>query len=126
MALWWTEPLTEMSTRNILGGKGRPARKAANLIAICEPIARENVGASATRTLWVSTACYRDSFTFFTFMTPSGRMAQLIPPQPPGSLFVALFDSQGYDGGILTSLHRRCHKSQKTKSTEKLRLRDLS
>jgi hypothetical protein len=29
---------TEMSTRNLPGGKGRPARKAHNLTAICEPI----------------------------------------------------------------------------------------
>jgi hypothetical protein len=38
MALRSTQPLTEMSTRNIPGGKGRPARKAVNLAAICEPI----------------------------------------------------------------------------------------
>jgi hypothetical protein len=43
-----TQPLTEMSTRNIPGGKGRPARKADNLTAICEPIVIENVGASAS------------------------------------------------------------------------------
>jgi hypothetical protein len=30
--------LTETSTRNLLGVKGRPARKADNLTAICEPI----------------------------------------------------------------------------------------
>jgi hypothetical protein len=38
MALGSTQPLTEMSTRNISGGKGRPARKADNLTAILEPI----------------------------------------------------------------------------------------
>jgi hypothetical protein len=38
VALGSTQPLTEMSTRNIPGGKGRPARKADNLTAICEPI----------------------------------------------------------------------------------------
>jgi hypothetical protein len=38
MTLGSTQPLTEMSTRKIPGGKGRPARKAGNLIAICEPI----------------------------------------------------------------------------------------
>jgi hypothetical protein len=38
MALGSTQPLTEMSTKNLLGGKGRLARKADNLIAICEPI----------------------------------------------------------------------------------------
>jgi hypothetical protein len=31
------QPLTEMSTRNLPGGKGRPERKADNLTAICEP-----------------------------------------------------------------------------------------
>jgi hypothetical protein len=38
MAVGSTQLLTEMSTRNIPGGKGRPARKAGNLTAICEPI----------------------------------------------------------------------------------------
>jgi hypothetical protein len=38
MALESTQPLTEMSTRNLPGGKGRPARKGDNLTAICEPI----------------------------------------------------------------------------------------
>jgi hypothetical protein len=38
VALGSTQPLTEMSTRNLPGGKGRPARKTDNLTAICEPI----------------------------------------------------------------------------------------
>jgi hypothetical protein len=38
MALGSTRPLTEMSTRNLPGGKGRPARKADNLTAICVSI----------------------------------------------------------------------------------------
>jgi hypothetical protein len=38
MTLWSTQPLTEMSTRNLPGGKGRPACKAENLTAMCEPI----------------------------------------------------------------------------------------
>jgi hypothetical protein len=33
-----TQPLTEMSTKNLPGGKRRPARKADKLTAICEPI----------------------------------------------------------------------------------------
>jgi hypothetical protein len=37
MALWSTQPLTEMCIRSIPGGKGRPARKADNLTAIYEP-----------------------------------------------------------------------------------------
>jgi hypothetical protein len=38
MALGSTQPLTEMSTRNLPGGKGQPVRKADNITAICEPI----------------------------------------------------------------------------------------
>jgi hypothetical protein len=40
-AVWpWgsTQPLTEMSTRNLPRGKGRPVRKSENLTAVCEPI----------------------------------------------------------------------------------------
>jgi hypothetical protein len=33
-----TQPLAQMSTRNLPGGKKRPARRADNLAAICEPI----------------------------------------------------------------------------------------
>jgi hypothetical protein len=36
MALGSTKPLTEMSIRNLPAGKGRPARKAGNLTAVCE------------------------------------------------------------------------------------------
>jgi hypothetical protein len=36
MALGSTRPLTEMITRNLPGGKNRPARRADNLAAICE------------------------------------------------------------------------------------------
>jgi hypothetical protein len=38
MALESTQSVTEMNTRNLTGSKGRPARKAENLTAICEPI----------------------------------------------------------------------------------------
>jgi hypothetical protein len=39
MALWLTQPLTEMSTGNLLGVKGsQRARKADNLTAICDPV----------------------------------------------------------------------------------------
>jgi hypothetical protein len=38
MALGSTQPLTEISTTNLPEGKGRPAHKAHNLTAICEPI----------------------------------------------------------------------------------------
>jgi hypothetical protein len=39
MALGLTQLLRKMSTRNLRGGKGRPAREADNLTAICELIA---------------------------------------------------------------------------------------
>jgi hypothetical protein len=39
-----TQPLTKMSTRNIPGGKGRPAHKPDNLTAICEPIVYRKCG----------------------------------------------------------------------------------
>jgi hypothetical protein len=35
VALGSTQPLTEMSTRNLPGGKGRQTRKADNFTAIC-------------------------------------------------------------------------------------------
>jgi hypothetical protein len=38
MALGSTQLLTEMSTRALPDGKGRPVLNANNLIAICEPI----------------------------------------------------------------------------------------
>jgi hypothetical protein len=38
MALVSTQPLTEMSTSNLPVRKVRPAHKADNLIAICDPI----------------------------------------------------------------------------------------
>jgi hypothetical protein len=41
MALGSTQPLTEVSTRNLPGGKERPARKADNLTGICEPIVKK-------------------------------------------------------------------------------------
>jgi hypothetical protein len=38
MVLWSTEPLGEISIRNLPGGERRPASKADNLTGICEPI----------------------------------------------------------------------------------------
>jgi hypothetical protein len=50
MALGSTQPLTELSTRNLPGCKGQPVQKADNLTNICEPIV-ENVGASTSHDL---------------------------------------------------------------------------
>jgi hypothetical protein len=38
MVLASTQPQKEMNTRNLPGGKGRPASKADSLTVICEPI----------------------------------------------------------------------------------------
>jgi hypothetical protein len=65
MALGSTQPLIEMSTRNLPGRKEQPARKADSLTAICEPIVYKMWEPRRLTTLWPFTACYRDSFTFF-------------------------------------------------------------
>jgi hypothetical protein len=54
MALESTQPLTEMSTRNSLGGKGWPALEAGNLIAICEQIVYKMWEPRYLTTLWAS------------------------------------------------------------------------
>jgi hypothetical protein len=70
MALESTQPLTEMSSRNLPGSKERPALKADNLTAIWESIVYKMWEPRRLTTLQVSTACYRYSFTFFTFIFP--------------------------------------------------------
>jgi hypothetical protein len=66
MALGSTQSLTEMSTRNLPGGKGWPAHKADNLTAICGPSVYKMWEHRRLTTLWTSTACYSDSSTFFS------------------------------------------------------------
>jgi hypothetical protein len=63
-ALRSTQPLPEMNTRNLAGGRGRPARKTDNLTAICEPIVWIIWEPRRLSTLWAFMACYRDIFTF--------------------------------------------------------------
>jgi hypothetical protein len=50
-------------------GKARPARKADNLTAICEPIVQKMWEPQPFTPLWAFTACYRDSFTFLLTFT---------------------------------------------------------
>jgi hypothetical protein len=69
MALGSTQPLTEMSTRNLLVDKERPAREADNLTAICEPTVHKMWEPRRLTTLWAFTACFRDSFTFSFYLT---------------------------------------------------------
>jgi hypothetical protein len=66
MALGSTQSLTEMSNRNLPGGKGWPTRKADNLAAIYETMC-ENVGASNSCNHKGLHGLYRENFTF-TFM----------------------------------------------------------
>jgi hypothetical protein len=62
MAMGSTQPLAEMSTRNLSGDKGQPARKADNLTAIYEPIVYKMWESRHLTSLWASTASYKDSF----------------------------------------------------------------
>jgi hypothetical protein len=65
MVMGSNQPLTKISTRNLPVGKGRPARKADNLTAVYEPTVYTMWKPRRFTVLWVSTACYLDSFTFF-------------------------------------------------------------
>jgi hypothetical protein len=49
------------------GGKARRARRADNFTAICEPIVKKMWELRRLATQWASTACYRDSFTFYFY-----------------------------------------------------------
>jgi hypothetical protein len=65
MALGSTQPVTEMSTKNLPGGEGRPALKADNLTAVCESIMKMWEPRRLTTPL-VSTASY---LTFTNYIT---------------------------------------------------------
>jgi hypothetical protein len=62
MVLGSTQPLTEMSTRNLPGVKGWLTLKADNLTSICEPIVQKIWEPRPLTTLWAFMACYKDSF----------------------------------------------------------------
>jgi hypothetical protein len=77
MALESTQPLTEISTKNLPGGKGWPVCKANNLTAISDTIIWKMWDPRHLTILWASTACYRDSFTF-TFLLHINFSAMVI------------------------------------------------
>jgi hypothetical protein len=54
MALGSNQPLIEMGTRNLPGGKGRPTHTADNLTAICEPTVQKMWEPRRLTTLWAS------------------------------------------------------------------------
>jgi hypothetical protein len=64
MALGSTQPLTEMSTRNVPYGNKRPEGKAGNLTTICEPIVQKMWEPQALSTLMASTVCKANILTF--------------------------------------------------------------
>jgi hypothetical protein len=70
MALGSTQPATEVSTRNLPGGKGRPARNADNHTAICQPIIWKMWEPRCLTIVWNSIVCYRDSFLPVRFHQP--------------------------------------------------------
>jgi hypothetical protein len=78
MALGSTQPLTEMSTRNLPGDKKRPARRAGNFAAIYEPIVTQNMGASTTRNPKGLHGLYRDSFTLLRLFDSGQEKIQIL------------------------------------------------
>jgi hypothetical protein len=65
MVLRSTQPLTEMSNRNLPGSKRRPAHKADNLTAICEPTVYKMWGASTSHNPMGFHGLLQEEFTFF-------------------------------------------------------------
>jgi hypothetical protein len=78
MALGSTQRLTKMSTRNLPGGKKRPAHKADNLPAIMSRMS-ENVGASTSRKCMALHGLRRDKFTLPSRVSYSFPIPQEIP-----------------------------------------------
>jgi hypothetical protein len=60
MVIGSTQPLTEISTRNLPEVKVRPDPKPDNLTTICEPPVYKMLEPRRLTNLWAYTACYRD------------------------------------------------------------------
>jgi hypothetical protein len=61
------QPLTEMTIRNLPGGKRQLAHKADNLTPICEPNAYKMWEPRCLTNLWASTTCFTGiALPFFT------------------------------------------------------------
>jgi hypothetical protein len=67
MAFWSTQPLTEMSTEKLPGGKERLVRETDNLTAIWADCL-ENVGASTSHNLLGLHGLLRAGFTLFIYL----------------------------------------------------------
>jgi hypothetical protein len=72
-----TQPLTEMIARNLPGCKKRPVCCGWQFHRRLWVDCLENAGASTSKNLWDSTACYRDKFTFLFNLYSNTCSAQL-------------------------------------------------
>jgi hypothetical protein len=92
MVLGSTQPLTEMSTRNLPGGvKGDRCIKLTNLSPsvsrLCEP--------RRLTTLWPSAVCHRNSFTFFVWLYVPNYVVMLIRSTASQTLIAQLRKVRG-------------------------------
>jgi hypothetical protein len=110
MALGSSQPLTEMSIRNLPGGKKRPACKTNNLTALCVPIVYKMWEPRRLTILWASTACYRDSF--YRPMIIIIIIIRMLPncfPETRGTLEISL-STQVLCSVNITTECMRCHQ----------------
>jgi hypothetical protein len=64
MTLVWSQPLTEMITRNVPGGKGWLVHKADNSLLTVSKLSRKFVSLDISQTQWACAACYKNSFFY--------------------------------------------------------------
>jgi hypothetical protein len=79
MTMRSTQPLTEMSARNLPGGKERSQRKADNLTSSVSPLSRKIWEPRRLTTPWASTGCYRDRFYYYLYKLPFSNHYSLKP-----------------------------------------------
>jgi hypothetical protein len=85
MALGSTKPLTEMSTRNF---RGRDVRLT-TLPPSMSLLSREMWEPRHLTTLWASTSCYRDSFTFSALFKIRIKCDRIVPEGSSSSSLIA-------------------------------------
>jgi hypothetical protein len=81
MTLGLIQLLTEISTRNLPGGKARPARKDDNLTAICEPNIYTMWKPRRLKTLRAPGACLMDSFSCLLSITGVRSRGRAVPAE---------------------------------------------